>query len=199
MLIPKIFHGTYKAVTQQSRAVVKRLVAGEMLASAVRADDALESLETSAQIMLDHPYPGQGVAPAFYVSPLGEMLGEGLSVERRFKPGSEQLLFMDFLEHPWGLVSILGRHNAQAWLISSWRMQRYLEAVERHRPVLDAAGECFVGGTHSSTGRPWWSFPGGSVFALGNLGASRADVNELMDSGIIPDWRSLDPRLAIVS
>ncbi len=198
MLIPKIFHGTYKVVTKESRAVVKRLIAGEILASAVRADDTFESLETPAQIMLDHPYPGQGTTPAFYVDPLGDMLGEGLSIERRFKPGSEQVLFMDFLEHPWGLVSILGRQNAQSWLISAWRMRRYLEAVERHRPVLDAAGECFVGGTHSSTGRPWWNFPSGPMYAVANLGASRAELDELVEFGVMPDWRSLDPSLAII-
>ncbi len=198
MLIPKIFYGTYKAVTKESRAVVKRLVAGEMLASAVRADDTLESLELPDQIVIDQPYSFYAKSPAFYVSPLSEMLGEGLSIERRFKPGSEQVLFMDFLEHPWGLVSILGRHNAQAWLISPWRMRRFLEAVERHRPVLDAAGQCFSGGTSGSSERPWWNFPHGVGYSLANLGAPLEQARNFGDTGEMPEWKSLDPSLAMI-
>ncbi len=199
MLILKIFHGTYKAVTQECRKVVKRLVAGESLTAAVRTDDALESTQTSDEIMLDHPYPGNGATPAFYVEPLGEMLGEGISSDRRFSLEREQALFAEFLEHPWGLVTILGRQNAQSWLVESpSRMRQYLQAVERHRLILDAAGECFVGGTHGSP-RSWWNFPHGVGFSLVNLGVPIEQARAFGHTGTMPEWRSLSSQLELAS
>ncbi len=52
MLIPTIFYGTYKSVVQESRKVVKRLVAGDSL-GVVRADDTLESISSDRRFSLE--------------------------------------------------------------------------------------------------------------------------------------------------
>jgi hypothetical protein len=200
MLIPAIFHGSYKSSLQQSRAVVKRLVAGQSLTLAV-GNDAINALELPDDIMLDHPYPGEGGVIGFYMNPLGELLGEGRSPAhlRRFPPQREQALFEAFLEQPWSLAILLGRGNAQSWLMDSpGRMRQYLTAIERHRAVFDALGPRFLTGTHSEL-LPWWNFPHGVGYSLANLGVPLDQARDFGHSGLMPDWRSVAERLEVVA
>ncbi len=190
MNIPQKLYGTYKTVASETRRAVTRIVKGVNLSEALNTNETFETGNLPGQIMIERPYPGEGEEPGFYVCALGELLGHGRNPVRRFSLEREAVLFDQLLETPWGLTTLLGRHNGQLWLVDSpERMRQYLAALERHRAALDAVGARFSGGTSGDSSKPWWNFPGGAIFALANLGVVRADLDGLMDSGTIPAWR----------
>jgi hypothetical protein len=189
MKIPTTLYGVYKTVCGDVRWVVTRLKKGGSLGEALGAEAFLDTDTAPGEIFLQNPYPGEGIQPAFYVSILGDLLLDATDSPSNFSPDREEALFHELLHEPWGLATILGRNNAQFWLMHNpERLQPYLEALEHHRSVLDAVGGRFSGGTQDEH-RPWWSIPGGPIYALANLGVVRAELDGLMESGTIPAWR----------
>ncbi len=197
MLIPQVLYGTYKTVRSDLRRVVAKLKKSGML-DAVLGSQCIDVSASLGQIFLENPYPGVGTVPAFYVSVLGDLLIDSTATGE-VSPEREEMLFQELLLTPWGMSAILGRNNAQFWLMNTpWRLAPYVEAVEHHRAVLDAVGLRFCGGTSGDSQKPWWNFPGGPVYALANLGVQSADLDGLMDQGLMPNWKTLARPLELV-
>ncbi len=154
----------------------------------VNAEDLLETDHVSGPIWLERPARGEAVEPGFFPGDFGDALVSIGDTESSFDRTRLEVPFEQLLSTPWGTLCLIGAENTFS-RVGQDRTRMMLEALERVRPTLDAAGNRFSGSVRSSAERPWWASHG-PIYALANLGIETPQLDELREHGQIPDWRT---------
>jgi hypothetical protein len=198
MLIPAIFYGHYPEVQKQSRKAANRIAKGESLETVLTADGMLDTETTPGFITFEPVNKSYDKSPGFHTFPFCQILID-LYFDKKISDELQEEIYQTLLRSPWGVLMLIGRDNAQAWLASPApkpeRFRSFAQAAIQIQGEFTAIGERFE--PQNYRGRSFWDISHGIMFAIANLGISTDDINYYAEQQKIPESILESPLLKI--
>jgi hypothetical protein len=184
MLIPPIFYGTYPKVYKRIRVAVTKVVNGESLAIAFESKNMLDTSNTPGLIYMGPPAKHFEQGENFHAYPLGRLVRDPY-LDKRYSEEREEEIYQELLTTEWGVLMLTSRVNAQFWLEPKNRFLSFIQAFLPFQEDFTTLGDRFEETTNSP--ESFWAFPNGVMFAIANLGVSKADLHKYFEQKHIPE------------
>jgi hypothetical protein len=188
MLIPSIFYGHYPEVQKRVRNASNRIAKGEALEAVLTSDGMLDTATTPGFITFEPVDKSYDKSPGFHTFPLCRILKD-LYHDKKISDELEESIYQALLETDWGILMLIGRYSAQAWLASPApkpeRFRSFAQVAIQIQDEFTAIGERFE--PQNYRGRSFWDISHGIMFAIANLGISTDDINYYAEQQKIPE------------
>lgn len=191
MLIPEMFYGTYSIVKKRTNKAIRDIIAGESLEKALKIPNMIDTSEKSGILYMGIPIKGFEEGLNFHLLPFAfnlylEYLRKKITSER------DDEIYQNFIQIPWGILLLISRDNAQAWLHDKKRFQTYIDAALPYMKEFSELGDRFE--TSGSSPESFWDLPNGLFYALANLGISTEAIFQIRENRKIPPLETLIPK-----
>jgi hypothetical protein len=176
MLVPAFLYGRYRDVKPACQRLVTRLRRGTPWHEL--GGDMIDTRERPGVLIIDGPASGLGQDDHFHVFAPARVIDQ--AIPHRLPESTFTELFEPMLATAWGFLALLGQ-NGQAFLYEPERQIRFLHALVKYWPALDAEGERYsTGGQHIDH---LWQLATNIQFCLCNQGLPTERCDEPVPPG----------------
>jgi hypothetical protein len=183
MLIPAIFYGHYPEVQKKVRKAANKIAKGETLEVVLATDGMIDTKNTPGFIYFEPVEKSYDLEPGFHTFPLCRILKD-LFHDEKISDELEESIYQNLLKLDWGVLMLIGRYSAQAWLKKPGRFVSFTRAAIQIQDEFTEIGERFE--PRNYTGRSFWKISHGLFYAMANLGFLNEEVDQYREQHKIP-------------
>jgi hypothetical protein len=183
MLIPAIFYGHYPEVQKQIRKAANKIAKGETLEVVLAADGMIDTKNTPGFIYFEPVEKSYDLEPGFHTFPLCRILKD-LFHDEKISDELEESIYQNLLKTDWGVLMLIGRYSAQAWLKKPGRFVSFTRAAVQIQDEFTEIGKRYQ--PISFIGDSFWGIPHGLFYAMANVGFSMDEINQYRKQQKIP-------------